>query len=90
MKAISELNEASFNLKETKIGEKFIREIDSKIDTYRSKLGGKTRATAPLETRLEKEALSDEEEEKLKARIAARRAERAKRVADLLKSKRSE
>ena len=90
MKAISELNEASFNLKETKIGEKFIREIDSKIDTYRSKLGGKARATAPVETRLEKEALSDDEEEKLKARIAARRAERAKRVADLLKSKRSE
>ena len=90
MKAISELNEANFNLKETIIGEKFIREIDSKIDTYRNKLGGKAQAAAPVETKLEKEALSDDEEEKLKARITARRAERAKRVADLLKSKRSE
>ncbi len=90
MKAISELSEANFNLKETKIGEKFIREINSKIDTCRSKLGGKQRTVAPVETRLEKESLSDDEEEKLKARIAARRAERAKRVADLLKNKRSE
>ncbi|GAH46428.1 unnamed protein product, partial [marine sediment metagenome] len=80
MKAISELNEANFNLKETIIGEKFIREIDSKIDTYRNKLGGKARAAAPVETRLEKETLSDDEEERLKARIASRRAERAKRV----------
>jgi len=90
MKAISELSEANFNLKETKIGEKFIREINSKIDTCRSKLGGKSRAVAPVETRLEKEALSDDEEEKLKARIEARRAERAKRVAELLKTKRSD
>ena len=90
MKAVSELNEASFNLKSFTEGKKFTRELESKIEKYRNKLGGRVRAAAPVETIIKKETLSDDEEERLKARIAARRAERAKRVAELLKSKRSE
>ncbi|MFX1571728.1 MAG: hypothetical protein ACFFB0_03190 [Promethearchaeota archaeon] len=76
MKAISELNEAKFNLKKVKIDKKFIKEIDNKISEFREKLGKKPEVKG--------EAKKDEME-RLKARIATRREERKKRVLDLLR-----
>jgi hypothetical protein len=39
MKAVSELNEAKFNLKDLKIGNKYIKEIDNKLRELRERLG---------------------------------------------------
>jgi len=39
MKAVSELNEAKFNLKDLKIGKKYIKEIDNKLKELRERLG---------------------------------------------------
>jgi len=38
MKAISELNEAKFNLKESKLGQKYIEQIDNTIREFRGKI----------------------------------------------------
>ncbi len=76
MKAISELTEAKFNLKNVRIDKKFIKEIDNKINEFRKKLGKKPEMEEDAE---------DDEMERLKARIAARREERKKRVLELLK-----
>jgi hypothetical protein len=38
MKAISELNEAKFNLKETKIGQKYINVVEDKIKEFKDKI----------------------------------------------------
>ncbi|MFX0034540.1 MAG: hypothetical protein ACFE9I_02730 [Candidatus Hermodarchaeota archaeon] len=77
-KAISELNEAKYNLEKVKIGKRFVKEIDEKIDQYREKLGRK-----PKEPEIE--VLTDEETQKIKARIIARRELRRNKVLDLLK-----
>ncbi|MFX1597096.1 MAG: hypothetical protein ACFFBK_13650, partial [Promethearchaeota archaeon] len=77
-KAISELNEAKYNLEKVKGGKKFIKEINEKINEYREKLGRK-----PKEPEIE--VLTDEETPKIRARIIARREERRKKVLDLLK-----
>ena len=83
MKAVSELNEAIFNLKETKIGAKFINDIQYKVKEFEEKLGKKPPEAKPEP---EKEAvILENETEELKARIAARREERKKKVLDLLK-----
>ena len=78
MKAISELKESRFHLKRLKVNEKTIKEIDSKVLELQEKLGKKPEIT-------EKEPESDTE--MLKARVAARREERRKKVLDLLKKK---
>ncbi|MFW9822758.1 MAG: hypothetical protein ACFFE4_07485, partial [Candidatus Thorarchaeota archaeon] len=78
-KAISELNEAKSNLLELKIGKKYIKQIDSKVGELQLTLGKK-----PIKDKV----IAEEEEtemELLKARIAARREERRKKVLDLLK-----
>jgi len=81
MKTISELNEALHNLKETKIGVKYINDIQNKVKEYEEKLGKK-----PIEAKPEKEAvILENETEELKARIATRREERKKKVLELLK-----
>ncbi|MFX1379290.1 MAG: hypothetical protein ACFFA4_09360 [Promethearchaeota archaeon] len=80
-RAISELNEANYHLGKLKIGKKFVKEINEKITDIREKLG--------VEPSKEKITISSEDEkEKLKARIAARREERRKKVFDLLKKDR--
>ena len=81
MKAISELNEAKYNLKELEIGKKIVNEIDIKITDLKGKLG-----KIPIQETPEiKDETTESESERLKARIAARRAERRKKVLDLLK-----
>ncbi|MFW9895757.1 MAG: hypothetical protein ACFFD7_08130, partial [Candidatus Thorarchaeota archaeon] len=81
MKAISEFNEAKFNLLELKIGKKYIKLIDNKVRELQTKLGKK-----PVKDDLiEKEKDHEAEMELLKSRIAARREERRKKVLNLLK-----
>jgi len=75
-KAISELSEAKFKLKELHIGKKFMKEIDKKINEFKSKVSKK-----PIK---EKEELVEDEMEILRRRVAARREERRKKVLDLL------
>ena len=81
MKTVSELNEAKFNLKFLKIGKKYIKDIDAKIRKLQERLGKKP-AKEDFEA---KEKEHEAEMDKLKARIAARREERRKKVLDLLK-----
>ena len=81
MKAVSELNEAKANLKALKIGKKYIKDIDAKTRELQERLGKKP-AKEDFEA---KEKEHDAEMERLKARIAARREERRKKVLDLLK-----
>jgi tetratricopeptide (TPR) repeat protein len=81
MKAVSELNEAKYNLEKLKIGYKYIKEIDVKIRDLKERLGRKP-SKVDFET---KEKEHEVEMEKLKSRIAARREERRKKVLDLLK-----
>jgi len=83
MKTVSELNEAMFNLKETKIGAKYINDIQNKVKEFEEKLGKKPPEAKPEP---EKEAVILENEmEELKARIAKRREERKLKVLELLK-----
>ncbi len=83
MKTVSELNEAMFNLKETKIGAKYINDIQNKVKEFEEKLGKKPPEAKPEP---EKEAVILENEmEELKARIAKRREERKLKVLKLLK-----
>ncbi|TKJ23660.1 MAG: hypothetical protein CEE43_03080 [Promethearchaeota archaeon Loki_b32] len=75
-KAISELSEAKFKLKELHIGKKFMKEIDKKINEFKSKVSKK-----PIK---EKEEPVEDEMEILRRRVAARREERRKKVLNLL------
>ena len=75
MKAISELKESIFHLKDLKISKKYLKEIDDKIAKLQEKLGKKPKA---------KEKEYKDEKEMLKTRIEARRKERRKKVLDLL------
>jgi len=81
MKAVSELNEAKANLKAFKIGKKYIKNVDAKIRELQERLGKKP----TKEDSEAKEKEHDAEMNMLKARIAARREERRKKVLDLLK-----
>ncbi|MFX1425911.1 MAG: hypothetical protein ACFFBE_05620, partial [Promethearchaeota archaeon] len=76
MKAISELKESRFILIELKFDNRYLKEIDNKIAELQEKLGKRSKS-------IEKEPES--EKDLLKARIAARREERRKKVLDLLK-----
>jgi len=77
MRAITELNEASFNLKETKIGIRFISTIEDKINTYKKELDIK-------KTPEPKVKASKVEGDDIRERIAKRREERRKRINDLM------
>ena len=81
MKAVSELNEAKFNLKDLKIGTQIIKEVDNRIGEFQEKLGKKPAKEDIPDT----EEVRKVEMEQLKARVAARREERRKKVLDLLK-----
>jgi hypothetical protein len=77
MKAISELNEAKFNLMKTKIGQNYIPDIEAKINSFKRDLGIEFK---PEEAQIIPEPRKDD----LRERIAERRAERKKRVKDIL------
>jgi hypothetical protein len=76
--AISEFNEAKFNLQETKIGPKVAPQIEEKINTYKKQLGIK-----PI-IEVKKEKIMPESED-IRASIAKRRAERRKRIQETLR-----
>ena len=76
MKAITELNEALFNLTETKIGKRFILEIEDKINIYKRELDIKKEPEV-------KKVSPKLDEEDIRAKIAKRREERRKRINDL-------
>ncbi|MFX1498167.1 MAG: hypothetical protein ACFFBH_11615, partial [Promethearchaeota archaeon] len=82
MKAISEFNEAKFNLRNTIIGKKYIPIIQEKINSYKKNLGIKIEPEEEVEF---KKPLDDKGT--LRDKIAARRAERKKRVNKLLGKK---
>jgi hypothetical protein len=77
MRAITELNEALFNLKETKIGIKFISAIEEKKSTYKKEIDIKE---TPEKI---KETLTIETDD-IRAKIAARRAERKRKIKEIL------
>ena len=77
MKAITELNEALYNLNETKIGKRFISAVEEKIETYKKEMDIKetperAKGTLPSKT------------DDLRAKIAERRAERRRKIQDIL------
>jgi len=77
MKAITELNEAIYNLRETKIGIKYISLIENKVNTYKKELDIKTVQEQKVE-------VPKDETDDIRARIAARRAERRKKIKELM------
>ncbi|MFX0074965.1 MAG: hypothetical protein ACFE96_05950 [Candidatus Hermodarchaeota archaeon] len=77
MKAITELNEAVFNLSETKIGIKFISTIEDKINSYKNELDIKE---TPKKA---KETLTVETDD-IRTKITKRRAERKRRIKEIL------
>lgn len=79
MRAISELNEVIYNLEETKLGDKYIPLLEEKIDTYKKELGIEDTIKSK-----EKEHVQISENADLRAKIAERRAERRKKIRDLL------
>jgi hypothetical protein len=77
MKAITQLNEAMFNLKETKIGIKYISLIESKVNSYKKELDIKTVQEQKVE-------VPKVEKDDIRVKIAARRAERRKKIKELM------
>jgi len=77
MKAITELNEALFNLKETKIGIRYISAVEEKINNYKKELDIKKVPEPKVEA-------PKVESDDVRAKIAKRREERRKRIKDLL------
>jgi hypothetical protein len=76
MKAITELREAIYNLKETKIGIRFISAIEDKINIYEKELDIKREPEA-------KKYVPKVESDDVRARITRRREERRRRLNDL-------
>ena len=77
MRAITELNEALFNLNETKIGIRFITAIEDKINTYKKELDIK-------KTPEQKKKAPKIEADDIRAKIAERRAERRKKIKEVM------
>jgi len=77
LRAITELNEALYNLKQTKIGMKFISTIEDRVNTYKKELDIKK---APEQ---KKEVLKIEKDD-IRSEIAERRAERRRRIRRLM------
>jgi hypothetical protein len=77
LRAITELNEALYNLKQTKVGMKFILTIEDRVNTYKKELDIKK---APEQ---KKEVLKIEKDD-IRSEIAERRAERRRRIRRLM------
>ena len=77
MKAITELREAIYNLKETEIGKSYIPEIEDRINIYMKELDIKQTTKPKVEA-------PKVESDDIRTRIAKRREERRKRINDLM------
>jgi hypothetical protein len=79
--AISELNEAKYNLSDTKIGITYIPKIDEKINSYKNQLGIKP------DIEIKNEGEPKTEKEDIRSTIAKRRVERKRRIKEALGNK---
>ena len=79
LKAITELNEALYNLRETQVGIRFISAIEDKVNTYKKELDIKK---APEQKKESPKIVKDDDD--IRKKIADRRAERRKKIKDLL------
>ncbi|MFX1289264.1 MAG: hypothetical protein ACFFFY_11980 [Promethearchaeota archaeon] len=77
MRAITEFKEALFNLKQTKIGKNFVPILEEKINFYKKELDIK-------ETPEKKISAPKVESDDLRTKIAARRAERRRKIKKLM------
>jgi len=77
MRAITELNEVLYNLKETKIGIRFISAIENKINSYKKELDIKKIPE-------QKKKVPKIETDDIRAKISARRAERRKKIKEIM------
>ncbi|MEJ2249026.1 MAG: hypothetical protein P8Y97_05115, partial [Candidatus Lokiarchaeota archaeon] len=86
MKAISELIEAKFNIKQIKKDKVILEKIDHIIQICRIELGreGKPKDFSAISDIMEESEVEDENKH-LKSRIAARRSQRRKRIEERLK-----
>ncbi len=84
-RAISELNEVKFNLQNTLVGISFIPLVEDTINSLKSEVDGKSSIstiTKPQETEIEEPATKEED---LRTQISTRRAERKKRIQELMR-----
>ncbi len=81
MRAISELKEAKFNLEKTLIGSNFIPLIEDKIISLKGEITPETEPSKEVEFKPKKQWKEDD----LRRQIAERRAQRRKKIQDLLK-----
>jgi hypothetical protein len=81
MRAISELKEAKFNLEKTFIGPNFIPLIEDKIISLKGEITPEIEPSEEVEFKPKKQLKEDD----LRRQIAERRAQRRKRIQDLLK-----
>ena len=81
LRAISELNEAKYNLKKTLIGPKYIPLIEEKINSLKGEITPEVGRPKEVDLKPKKEWKEDD----LRREIAERRAQRKKKIQDLLK-----
>ena len=84
-RAISELNEVIFNLKDTLIGISLIPLVEDRINSLKNEVDGKS-SISTIDKPQEIEEPAPQEED-LRIQISARRAERKKRIQELLEKK---
>ena len=85
MKAISELKEAKYNLEEINFDNSILKDIALKISMYKERISGKKQIIKKSKEEIGIQEQPSYANSELKDRIEARRAERAKRVQELLK-----
>jgi len=84
MKAISELNEALFNIKQTQFSDKYLNRIVRIINELNKELGREKEIQLEVEPKESKVEISEKE---LIEKVSERRKMREKRILDLLKKK---
>ena len=82
-RAISELNEVKFNLQDTLIGISLIPLVEDTINSLKSEVDGKASISTIVKPQEIKD-LDTQEEEDLRTQISTRRAERRKKIKELL------
>ena len=80
LRAISELNEANYNLEKTLIGSKYIPLIKEKISSLKGEISPEVERPKQVDLPPERKWKDDD----LRREIAERRAQRRKKIRDLL------
>ncbi|MCJ7648750.1 MAG: hypothetical protein MUP85_09080, partial [Candidatus Lokiarchaeota archaeon] len=84
-RAISELNEVKFNLKDTLIGISLIPLVEDRINSLKNEVDGKSSISTIVKPQEIEEPTPPEED--LRSQISARRSERRKKIQELLEKK---